>query len=225
MEERDIKELLYEFLKNKLFIIILLFIGICFGFVYSKFLVKPMYKSNTTIVLSKSLTENDVSGAITTSDITMNQKLVSTYSEIMKSRSVVREVIDRLGLDISQDELISKISVKSKQDTELLEISVTYNNPVIAANIANTLGEVFTEKVKDVYNIENVSIIDVAEISDAPYNVNITKTVVIFAVVSLFIAFVTIFIKVYFNNTVKTEEEISKLLGLPVLAVIPELKE
>ncbi len=225
MEEIDIKELLYEFLKNKLFIIILLFIGICFGFVYSKFLVKPMYKSNTTIVLSKSLTENDVSGAITTSDITMNQKLVSTYSEIMKSRSVVREVIDRLGLDISQDELISKISVKSKQDTELLEISVTYNNPVIAANIANTLGEVFTEKVKDVYNIENVSIIDVAEISDAPYNVNITKTVVIFAVVSLFIAFVTIFIKVYFNNTVKTEEEISKLLGLPVLAVIPELKE
>lgn len=225
MEEIDIKELLYEFLKNKLFIIILLFIGICFGFVYSKFLVKPMYKSNTTIVLSKSLTENDVSGAITTSDITMNQKLVSTYSEIMKSRSVVREVIDRLDLDISQDELISKISVKSKQDTELLEISVTYNNPVIAANIANTLGEVFTEKVKDVYNIENVSIIDVAEISDAPYNVNITKTVVIFAVVSLFIAFVTIFIKVYFNNTVKTEEEISKLLGLPVLAVIPELKE
>lgn len=225
MEEIDIKELLYEFLKNKLFIIILLFIGICFGFIYSKFLVKPMYKSNTTIVLSKSLTENDVSGAITTSDITMNQKLVSTYSEIMKSRSVVREVIDRLGLDISQDELISKISVKSKQDTELLEISVTYNNPVIAANIANTLGEVFTEKVKDVYNIENVSIIDVAEISDIPYNVNITKTVVIFAVVSLFIAFVTIFIKVYFNNTVKTEEEISKLLGLPVLAVIPELKE
>ena len=121
--------------------------------------------------------------------------------------------------------LISNISVQSKKDTELLEIGVSYANAEIAANIANTLAEVFAEKVKDVYKIENVSVIDFAEISEKPYNITIVKTTILYGLVSLFMACLIVFVKMYFNNTIKTQEEIEKLLGLPVLAVIPELKD
>lgn len=226
MEELNLKELFYEFWKKKYFVLIMLVFGVAIGMLYSSFLVTPMYKSVTSLVLSKPTTNGDSeSGSITQSDITLNQKLVSTYGEIMKSRTVAKQVIDRLDLNVSEEELIESISVQSKKDTELLEISVSFSDPKVAADIANTLAEVFTEKVKEVYQIENVSIIDKAEMDNNPYNVNMPKTAILFAFVFLVIACLVIFIRVYFNNTIKSPEEIEKTLGLPVIAVIPKFKD
>lgn len=226
MGELNLKELFYEFWKKKIFVLIMIIFGVAIGMLYSSFLVKPMYKSVTSLVLSKPTTEGGAtSGSITQNDITLNQKLVSTYGEIMKSRTVAKQVIDRLDLKISEDELIESISVQAKKDTELLEISVSFSNPEIAANIANTLAEVFTDKVKEVYQIENVSIIDKAEKDAIPYNVNMTKTVVLFAFGFFVISCLVIFVKVYFNNTIKGPEDVERVLGLPVLAVIPKFKE
>lgn len=227
MEELNIKELFYEFWQKKYFVLIMLVLGVALGMLYSSFLVTPMYKSVTTLVLSKVSDSNGEStnGTITQNDITLNQKLVSTYGEIMKSRTVAKQVIDRLGLKVSEEELIDSISVQAKKDTELLEISVSFSNPETAANIANTLADVFTEKVKEVYQIENVSIIDKAEVNNEAYNVNMTKTVIIFAFGFFIISCLVIFIKVYFNNTIKGPEDIERILGLPVLAVIPKYKE
>lgn len=226
MGELNLKELFYEFWKRKIFVLIMIIFGVAIGMLYSSFLVKPMYKSVTSLVLSKPTTEGGAtSGSITQNDITLNQKLVSTYGEIMKSRTVAKQVIDRLDLKISEDELIESISVQAKKDTELLEISVSFSDSEIAANIANTLAEVFTDKVKEVYQIENVSIIDKAEKDDIPYNVNMTKTVVLFAFGFFVISCLVIFIKVYFNNTIKGPEDVERVLSLPVLAVIPKFKE
>lgn len=143
----------------------------------------------------------------------------------MKSRTVAKQVIEKLGLKISEEDLINSISVQAKKDTELLEISVSNSDPKTAADIANTLAEVFTEKVKEVYQIENVTVIDKAEMDNNPYNVNMPKTAAIFAFGFLIISCLVIFAKVYFNNTIKTPEEIEKALGLPVLAVIPKFKD
>ncbi|MDD3304281.1 MAG: Wzz/FepE/Etk N-terminal domain-containing protein [Clostridia bacterium] len=226
MEELNIKELFYQLWKKKFFIIIIVVVGIAVGMLYSSFVVKPLYKSVTTLVLSKATQDNGSisSGSITQTDVTLNQKLVSTYSEIMKSRTVAKQVIEKLKLNLTEEELIGKINVQSKKDTELLEISISNEDPKIASDIANTLAEVFTDKVKEVYKIENVSIIDKAEISIKPYNINLTKTVAIFAIGALFVACFVVFVGVYFNNTIKSPEEVEKLLGLPVLAVIPKYK-
>lgn len=229
MEEIDIKEIMYGLWKNKLIIIVILFLGIALGTLYQSFMVKPLYQSTTTLVLSKPTTaegnQTGTSGTITSNDIALNQKLVSTYSEIMKSRTVAREVINKLGLKVSEESLMNNITVQSKKDTELLEISVSYSNATKAAEIANTLAEVFTNKVKEVYNIENVSIIDKAEVATAPYNISLMKTMILFSIGSFIIACLVVFIKMYFSNTIKSQEELEKLLGLPVLAVIPDLKD
>lgn len=221
MEELDIKEILYEIWRNKTLIAVFLIIGIVVGVIYSAFFVTPMYKSSTTILLSKATTSTTTNSTITSNDITMNQKLVSTYSEIIKSKSVINQVKENLNVGISG----SNISVQSKKDTELLEITVRYIEPVMAASIANNIVEVFTSKVKEVYNIENVSVIDVAEITNEPDNINMVKNVGMFTIGSLVIAALIIFVKMYFSNTIKSQEDAERLLGLPVLAVIPEIKE
>ena len=88
MEELNIKELFYEFWQKKYFVLIMLVLGVALGMLYSSFLVTPMYRSVTTLVLSNVSDTNNgtASGAITQNDLLLNQKLVSTYGEIMKSR-------------------------------------------------------------------------------------------------------------------------------------------
>ena len=126
-----------------------------------------MYSAVTTVVLSKPTTANNSyvtsSEAITQGDITLNSKLVSTYSEIMKSRAVAEEVKTALGLEISEESLMSNISVNAKDDTEMLKIQVQNEDPIVAANVANSLSDVFKEKVREIYNIENVTVIDKAD--------------------------------------------------------------
>lgn len=231
MEELDIIELLYA-LKNKIkYIVITVVVFALLGLIYSKFLVTPMYKSSTTFVLSKSKditiqSENNTnSEAITQNDITLNSKLVLTYSEIIRSKTIAKEVINSLGLDMTISEFISGVSVTSKDDTELIEITVSNSDSKLSADIANSLAEVFREKVNEIYKIDNLSVIDVAEPSDVPYNVGTIKNILIFAVIGLVLSCGVIFIIVYFDDTIKDEKDIESLLNIPVIASIPKLED
>ena len=229
MEEIDIKEILYYIFKKRFFVIILTILGVVAGVLYTKFLITPMYSAVTTVVLSKPATANNAyitsSEAITQGDITLNSKLISTYSEIMKSRAVAEEVKESLGLDVSEESLMSNISVKAKEDTEMLKIQVLNEDPIIAANVANSLSDVFKEKVKEIYNIENVTVIDKAIPSKAPSNVNYTKNAGLFCAVGFVVSCGILFLIFYFDTRVKSKSEIEELLGLETLAVIPEIKD
>lgn len=228
MEEIDLKELLYEIKKDFIFIILLTVICGAIGFIYQEFFVTPMYKSSTSLVLSKGSnldSEASESTSITQSDINLNQKLVSTYAEIIKSRAVAKEVIEKLGLNMTEKSFISSISVNSKKDTELLEITVSNKDPKLSQKIVNCLPEIFAKKVDEIYNIKNVSVIDTAELPQEPYNINSIKSLFIFSFAGLCLALVIIFIKFYFNDTINNESDIEKCLGLPVLAVIPKYDE
>lgn len=225
MEEIDIKEIIYYIFKKKVWVILCCILGLIAGVVYTKFFVTPMYSSYSTVVLSKPTdTSTTTSEGITQNDITLNSKLVATYSEIMKSRAVASEVKEKLELDISEEALMSNISVTAKDDTEMLKIQVSNEDPVVAANVANSLSEVFSSKVKEIYNIENVTVIDTAIPSSSPYNVSYAKNAAIFGMVGLVLCCGVLFVIFYFDTTIKSKSEVEELLGLEVLAVIPDIK-
>lgn len=101
MEELDLKEIFNIFWNKKVQIAIITIIFIIIGSIYSFVIVKPDYSSFTTLVLAKtdsSASTNSTTGSITQSDLTLNQKLISTYSELVKSKSVLRTVISNLSL-------------------------------------------------------------------------------------------------------------------------------
>ena len=229
VEEIDIKEIIYYIFKKKVWVILCCILGLIAGVVYTKFFVTPMYSSYSTVVLSKPTDTSVISSTttgegITQNDITLNSKLVATYSEIMKSRAVASEVKEKLGLDISEEALMSNISVTAKDDTEMLKIQVSNEDPVVAANVANSLSEVFSSKVKEIYNIENVTVIDTAIPSSLPYNVSYAKNAAIFGMVGLVLSCGVLFVIFYFDTTIKSKSEVEDLLGLEVLAVIPDIK-
>ena len=221
MEEIDLKEFVMLFWDRKVSIILITIIFMLIGIIYSVGFVTPKYTSSTTILLATSESANSKTNTITTSDITLNSKLVSTYSELVKSKNVTRQVISNLGIDETEDELRDSITVSSVKDTELIKISVTDKNATNAYNIANEIAKVFTQKVSEIYNINNVQILDQAEISTTPSNINHAKDVIMFTFVGLFVAIVFVLVTNMLDTTIKSSEEVEKLCNVPVIASIP----
>lgn len=229
MEELDLKELINIFWIKRFYIILIVIMFIIIGIVYSCVIITPEYKSSTTLVLAKSepnevntSTNTVATESITQTEVTLNQKLVSTYSELVKSKNVLRQVINNLKLkDLEEDELRRNVTVSSVKDTELIEITVTNKNAEYAHQIANEVAKVFTKKVSEIYNINNVHVVDEAEVSDVPYNINHVKDIIIFMFIGIVIASMYVLISNMLDTTVKASEDIEKKINLPVLAVIP----
>ena len=221
MEELDLKELLMLFWNKKIKILLIVAIFIAIGIIYTIGFVTPVYTSSTTLLLAKSENSKDSTGTITTTDITLNSKLISTYSVLIKSKSVLRPVISNLSMDISEEELENSIKVSQEKDTEIIRISVTNEDATTAAKLANEIAKVFTERVTDMYKINNVQVVDQAEISTAPSNVNHAKDVMIFAFIGIVVAAMYVLIANMLDTTIKSAEEVEKEFKVPVLASIP----
>ena len=226
-EELDLKEILQAFWNRKWIIVVLMIFGIIFGFVYTEYLLVPKYRSDVTLILSKPVSSSADSqymdNSITQSDITLNQKLISTYGEIMKSRKVVEQVIQNLNMDVTYEYLVKCVSTTAVDNTDVVKVSVTTENADMSANVVNNLVDVFSGEVERIYNIQNVSIIDEGKVNDKPINVSLSKNIIVFGMVFFVFGAIIVFLLYYFDNTVKSKEEIEKSLGIPVLAVIPKL--
>ena len=225
MEELDLKELFEIFWSKKVQIILIILIFAVIGIIYTMGFVTPVYTSSTTLVLATSNGENqsttNTTNSITTSDITLNSNLVSTYSVLVRSKDVLGQVISNLGIDISWENLKNNVTVSAVEDTEVIEISVTNENPQYATDIANEIAKVFSDKVAEIYNINNVHIVDEAETPTGPSNINHTKDVIIFAFIGVVVAVVYVLIANMLDTTIKSADDIERLYKLPVLASIP----
>ena len=224
MEEIDLKELLKIFWTKKLQIILIILIFMGIGVIYTVGFKVPLYSAETTLILaSQNSNQSNSNTTSTATDITVNSKLVSTYSELVKSKNVIRQVITNLnlGTTISEDELKNNVTVSAVKDTEIIKITVTTKEPVNSAKIANEIAEVFTAKVKEIYSIENVQVVDKAEISYTPSNINHKKDIIIFAFIGAVVSIIYVLVSNMLDTTVKTAEEIEKEFKLPVIASIP----
>lgn len=221
MEELDLKELINMFWSRKLQIVIIVLIFLIIGVVYSYLFVEPEYTATTTVILAQSATTDD-SETITSNDLTLNQKLVSTYSTLIKSDNVLDEVIRNLNIDKTASSLKNNISVSSVDDTDLIQISVTDSNPELASRIATEVVNVFIEKVANgVYKINNAQVWDSAETPTAPSNINHTRDIIIFIFAGLVVSAIYVLIANMLDTTVKSKDDVEKKIGLTVLTTIP----
>jgi len=217
MEEIDLKEL-FEFVKGKLGTLAIITIAVCLiGCVYGLFIQKPMYKSYTTVILGGNESSNAV---ITQNDITLNKNLVDTYAEIVKSRRVLDQVINELRLDLTYEELHEKINVTALNNTEIIKITVNDKDAIKAKNIANVTANYFASEVVDLYNLNNVNILDKAIESEKPYNINVIKQLVIYFMIGFVLGAGILFIIFYFDRTIKSVEQVEQKIKLPILGSV-----
>ena len=220
MEEINLKELFDYFIDKIEYIIIATLVCCLIGGIYTKFLTIPMYKSSTTVILGS----NQEGTGITQSDISINNNLVSTYAEIIKSRRVLEQVQKELNESYTYKELASEISVSSINNTQIIKITVEDNNALNAKIIANLVAKVFTVEVPELYNLDNVHILDVAIEEDEPYNINVAKSSIIGGLLGLVLSSGIFFVIYYFDRTAKSVEQVEEVLQMPILGSVEETK-
>lgn len=220
MEEINLKDLL-NYYKNKfMYILIILIIIVAGGILYKTLLEKPKYESKTSLILT-GFNQNELNSSIDNNELTINQKLVSTYQQITKSDKVLSQVIDELDLKYEIEELANNITVNAVTDTEIIEITVVDTKAKSAYKIVTKIAEVFSEEVKDIYNVSNVSVLDEARIAKAKSNMSLAKSIIIFIVIGLVLGIGIVTVCYYFDTTIKTSEQLEAKFDLPILGSIP----
>ena len=222
MEEIDLKELIEMFLEKKFLIIFVVILFAILGAVYTNEFIVPKYESETRLLLVQTGAENATEDleSITTTDLTLNSKLVYNYIEVAKSKSVANSVIKKLKLDMSYEELQKNTSVSSVSDTETIKIVIQHTDPQMACKIANEYAQAFIQRVENIYKVSNVEVLDVAEVPVEPCNIDLTKNIVIFAFVGAILVSGYILLINMLDTTIKTDTDIEKAVGIPVLASI-----
>lgn len=220
--EIDIKEIL-GVLVSKLWLIALL--GIVFGiaaFVYSKYVVAPVYSSTTKVyVLARQSTETNV----TYTDLQTGTQLTKDYIELVKSRTVLNQVIEDLELQKSVGELGQMIDVTTQTDTRIITITVNSTDVYEAQKIADAVRTAATVHICQVMNLEAVNVIDEADLPTAPSSPNVMKNTVIGALIGIVLAMAIIIIRYLLDDSIVTPDDVERYLGLSVLASIPVLED
>lgn len=221
MEETiDLKEYFCIIKKKSKIIILITLIAMIASAVVSFFVLSPVYETNTTLIVNKS--ESSESQGMTGDEYSVSQKLAVTYGEIIKSRTVLNEVIKSLGLNMTYGEIVSKISVSPVDSTQIISIKVQDTNPKRAMDIANSIPKVFTKEVQRITKANGAEVIDTAVLPENPIKPNKLMNVAIATVLGLMIGLFVVFLLEYMDNKIKKPEDIEKHLGLPILGVVPK---
>lgn len=219
MEEINIRDFL-NYLKKYVLVIAAVALALVIGvFIYDKSIKKPLYTTYTTIILTKS-NEAQTGTTITQNDILLNQKLVETYSKIIKSKLVLEQVISETGVTYTTEELSENVSVEAYENTEMLKISVTDQDPELAASIANSIAQVFSGEIAKIYQINNISVVDVAVTPEEVSNNTLKRDLLIALFIGIFGTIGVVFVVYYFDDTVKLTDNLEEEIGMPVVAKV-----
>lgn len=215
----ELQDLLRIIKQQAKIIIGITLVSIIFAAVLSLTVITPQYEARTTLLVQSHNTGNQISY----NDLAANQKLVFTYGEIIKSNRIARDVISRLDLNMTEQELLKKVRVLRSSESLVTTILVKDANLSMAVTLANNLAHVFKDNLPLVMKVENVTVLDEARIEDNPEPVSprVMFNIAITAILSLSVGCVVALLAELLDKTVKTENMAAEQLGIPVLSTIP----
>ena len=221
MKEETISlgELLSILMRSKGTIISLTVIAALIAFLVSSFIVQPTYEASTQVLVAPKQSEGTM---LDNSQIQSSVTLVNTYRVIIQSPAILEQVQSNVNgspMNISQ-----LISVNSEQSSQVINIKVQHTNPVMATDIANEIGKVFSSEVPELMNVDNVKVLSAASVPMTPVKPNILLNTAIAAVLGFMLGVAWAFLKVVLDRRIKTEQDVESVLELPVLGSIPVIE-
>ena len=221
-EEIELRQYWEVLRKRWVIVVVLPLIAALTSGIISFYVIKPVYQASTTLIVGKKAADVQAAAQMLDNSVLLaNQQLAKTYATIAQSRTVEQNVIKALGLSVTVEGLDGMISINPVKTTEILEIQVTNTNPELAASIANTMFQEFSKAVIEIKKVDSVSIVDKAVTPAQPVKPNKKLNILIALVVGLMASVGLVFMLEYLDNTIKTSSDVEKLLGIPVLGIIP----
>ena len=210
--------------KSMAVILIITVLSTATGIVFSVFVFQKEYSASAMAIVSTNGTYNSQDGEIlTASEYDLNVRLVNSYRVLCKSKRILDQVISNLNLNLTEKKLSEMISVTSEENTEIIRISVKNTSPKVACDITNTLMDVFKVEVKDIMNMDNVKVIDYADVPAVPVRPNILLNTMVSLLIGLFVGFIIAFLRYILDDTIKDDAQVTDILNIPVIGNIPKI--
>ncbi|MEI4829855.1 Wzz/FepE/Etk N-terminal domain-containing protein [Bacillus sp. FJAT-53711] len=225
MEETiSLKELFHILRKRLAMILSITFGAAIISAVVSFFFITPIYQTSTQILVNQKKQEG---AAFQAGEVQTNIQLTNTYKVIVKSPVILDQVKEKLKLDMTTQALTQKIDVANEKDSQVISVTVKDKDPKLARDIANTTAEVFKGEVAKIMSVDNVTVLSKAEVVEhqSPIKPQPVLNIAIAFVIGLMASIGLAFLLEYLDNTVKKEEDIEALLGLPVLGIVARMDE
>ncbi|WP_135553049.1 YveK family protein [Paenibacillus cymbidii] len=224
--EFDMK-LFLALVRKRLLLLIAVTAGACMLTAYlSTSLLTPKYDATTKLMIGtaaggeRSITDiNEVQG---------NIKLTETYKEILTSPPVLEAVAlahPEFGLDA--EKLGKLITVHSVNETPVMIVTARAETYARAADIVNAVAAGFRSHVPLVMGVDNVKVLNEASIigKPEPASPNVELNVMIAAIVSLMVMLAGVFLMEYFNDSIRSEEDLERFAGIKTLAAIGKIRK
>lgn len=190
--------------------------------IISYFVLTPTYQSSTQILVNQTHTQENYNY----DQVKTNLEFINTYTGIIKSPIILEQVIDELDLNQTYEELSDQISVNTEENSQIISISIEDKNYALSVKIANTIASVFQKEIVEIMNVDNVKVLAPAveknniEPIKPVHTVNIITALIAGLLASVGVAF----LRVYFDNSIKTTRDVEEELGYPVLGVISTIQ-
>ena len=186
--------------------------------IFSFFVISPTYEASTKVFIGK---EESSMESYNYNDITMYQKLLKTYSELIKTKDLINRAITNSKYELKVEEVLNDVSVTTVADTQMIQIAYRSTSPNIAKNMLENITNEFIATAQELVPNGNVKILESVELPKNPVAPNKAMNIAIAFILGMMVGFGIVFLLEYLDNTYKNKEQLEKDLDIPVLGVIP----
>lgn len=194
------------------------------GFAVSAFAIAPTYSSYVKLyVNNSSFSLGSTNFSISSSELSAAQSLVRTYGEILGSRTTLERVIDKSGVDYTWKELHDMIDYSPSNNTEIMQVTVTCEDPYEASRIANTIAEVLPVRISEIIDGASMEVVDSAVPDLEKIAPSITKYTAVGLVLGMLVAVLILIVAALMDDTIHDEEYVLRTYDYPILGKVPNL--
>lgn len=223
--EIDIGRIFYAVMERiwRVVIVSVLCAAMVFGYTY--YFVTPQYQADAMFyVNNNSFSVGDAALSISNGDLVTSRGLVDSYIVILKTRETLNEVIDYAGADLTYGQVSGMISASAVDETEIFRVTITNPDPHEAEKIANAIAYILPKRIGNIMDGTSAKIVDSAVVPAAPSSPSYTKNAMIGFLLGFLLCAGSIALKVIFDTTIRSEEDIEQVCTHPVLSAVPNMQ-
>lgn len=223
-KEIDTLRLMLALVKKWKIILCAAVLGALVMFLYTEYLVTPLYASTATIYISNRVAYSSSSDSVNVSDVYSSQSLVPIYSSIVYTNAILEDVAESCNLSLTPTQIASMLSISSVENTSVIRLTASSPNGEFSAMIANSVAEAANTGLAQYAPGSASYVIDEAEPASSPYYPSTKKNVAIGFIAGAFIVVAAVAVGELMNKKIRTEDEFAEIIGEPVLGVISNIE-
>ena len=213
---------LLQALKEKIALILAVTVlAAALGWFVSAAVLPRKYEASVNMIVN---TRTEIVGVVTSDSISSAQDLVDTYAIIIKSNKVLNQVIDKLQLGLSYEELSEMISVDPIRNTQVMKIAAQCSDANQALMIVQTISEIAPSIVADAVEAGSCKVVSDVYTSGRPVSPNTPRNTILGAALAFMLVCAAVVLRELFNDYVVDEADLERKVGIAVIGVIPDVE-